>query len=325
MKAILHIGQQKTGSTILQNVLAKSRNRLRKNGILYPISFGPKKQKVLVSQDFNKVDSRQSILDDFEKELETHKYHTVIFSEENLFYAHQENKQVIAEFLNKSFSEVNIVVYLRAQWNHIASQYQQSVRNKLDLTLKEYIPHALNNTRLYNYTEVIKSWKNAFPNANLIIRSFDRLINQNIIDDFKAALDIRKINLNTNINPKFSNTSFDACSVELLRIFNKLENSNQDLEMSKPDKRKIRLYLKQKSRNKKLSLSYKDKLAVYTSCFEYNKKLCDKHIVEQNVSDSLLSIENEVKTNDGIYNEDVNFSELYTLYLDFIKKAYFKT
>ena len=108
MKLILHIGQQKTGSTSLQRFLFDNYDNLLKQNVLYPQSLGTEhfKQHLLFRNCEDLNDKAFSLKEKLTYEIEKTKPELVIISDENLFYGIRVNKKKIAAFLTSIFDEI---------------------------------------------------------------------------------------------------------------------------------------------------------------------------------------------------------------------------
>ena len=127
MKAIVHIGSTKTGSTSLQDFLFKNRNKLNGNKIIYP-NIGVKSgAHHLIAASFHqdawrmhtdelgkagseKIERYKS---DLRKACTRKKQHTLLLSSEYLWTTR--NKTRFVEFLHQiGATEVHVICYLRA-------------------------------------------------------------------------------------------------------------------------------------------------------------------------------------------------------------------
>ncbi|MBT8232847.1 MAG: hypothetical protein HKO66_13760, partial [Saprospiraceae bacterium] len=114
MKLILHIGQQKTGSTSLQSFLFDNYKSLIDKGYLYPKSLGIeyKKQHLLFKEHKPSNNNGESLKAPLLQEIKDKNASTVIISDENLYSGILVEKEKISAFLTSIFDEIDIIIYL---------------------------------------------------------------------------------------------------------------------------------------------------------------------------------------------------------------------
>jgi len=323
MKAILHIGQQKTGSTILQNFFSEHQEILLKEyGILYPRSLGIKKQRKLLQSSEELLNANSDLSKEFQKELSSSNPRIVFFSEENLFAVNQNKKHNIYTFLNKIFNEVEILVYLRRQEDHILSLYQQKIRGKYTLTIPEFVKDKLqSNNSYYNYYTNVNNWENIFGQNKVRVKCFHNLRESDICRDVLYYLGLNWNFPDFQRNGRSTNKSFDAVSTELIRTLNILESKNPKLFPIK-FKRFLRLYLKDKTRQQKFVLSQQLLDFVYRTTQTSNELLCKSYFHKENDKKYFLSPYRSEQ--DAYLNENISKSKLvnlmYEIYLSYTNK-----
>lgn len=151
MKAIVHIGAEKTGSTSIQEYLCQNKRQLNKAGFYYLQSAGAINSRALASYCTNdskrddylndrgivsleeKTEFKRDFLKNFRTEMESiPKYiHTVIISSEHLHSrtSSQEEVNAVYELLSPFFSKIKIVCYLREQLVTCTSLYSTAIKN----------------------------------------------------------------------------------------------------------------------------------------------------------------------------------------------------
>lgn len=306
MQAILHIGQQKTGSTALQFLLKHNfKTLINDYKILYPKSFGKNKQVILFKYSEGLLYQVENLVNNFNKELSQYNPNKIIFSEENLFALNDTRKKNIYQFLSRYFNNIQIIVYLRKQEEHILSHYQQHVRDKEVLALDAYIYKSLRGD-YYNYNKIVSSWGDVFGMKNIQIRTYGNLINQDIRHDFLNILQIPHNVIDFKKNIKKNNEGIDGVSVEIIRILNQLEVSGKDIPHML--KRKIRKCLKAKPRGKKITLSYEQKQILFEYTVDSNQRLCTKFNLSDLDREYLskpIKNQNETWSNEDIDKEEI--------------------
>jgi len=312
LKCILHIGQQKTGSTFLQYRLSQTRSHLAEQGYLYPSSLGNQKQNKFLTEHDKLRDSSSEVYKEFENEIAQSGLSNIICSEENLFSIPKEKITTVHAFLKNFFDEFEIVVYLRRQDDHFLSIYQQNVRGKTTESINEILSNGAYAEK-YSYNKILENWSGVFQNAKIKIRPYGQLKNNDIIEDFYDLMKIEKGDFTPEDNYAITNKSFDAESIELIRYFNILEKEGK-LILPHQTKRKLRIFLKNKERTNKFSLSINDKLKIWKIFLVENKKFCAKYL-DDNQSTYFLNEPSE-KNTQPLYNHHIQSDHLYELYFD---------
>ncbi|WP_434288751.1 hypothetical protein [Celeribacter sp. SCSIO 80788] len=191
-KLVLHVGMPKTGSSALQNWLAKSRPFLRTQGVLYP-GQGKSQSFLSLPLDFeahgsrlliDKIGRSQAKADRLfetewralEEEIRTTAPSTVVLSTEYLFARlGLTGRETLLMRLAACFSEVQTVVYVRQPSKYFASLALQRVRHSATL-----LPVAPLHVRT-----ALETWDAAFP-GHVEVRTYDRdaLVQGDIVADF---------------------------------------------------------------------------------------------------------------------------------------------
>jgi hypothetical protein len=213
LKAIVHIGTEKTGTSSIQMFLYKNRKKLIKSGYHFLQSAGKTSHWALpayFSEDdrFNElyrdegIRSRQQIdqfkqnfFEQFEKELRSLKknIHTVIISSEH-FHSRIRTKDEmkdVHQFLSGHFDDVKIICYLREQAATCASWYSTSMKSGGTLSFDEFFKRCKPGNYYFNYDEMLCNWERHFgiESLNVALFSRDRFLNGDLLDDFTARLD----------------------------------------------------------------------------------------------------------------------------------------
>lgn len=150
MKILLHIGMTKAGSSALQQGLAAARKDLMKEGILYPDRGRTRNSHMLLleglvpperlprglrgmyREDFAAIArDRRDWLDDLRRAIAKQRFHTLILSEEFLFYVR--NEEGLAELRRRLLSladvvDVEAIAYVRRPSEHYLASIQQRLK-----------------------------------------------------------------------------------------------------------------------------------------------------------------------------------------------------
>ncbi len=232
MRCVLHIGADKTGTFSIQRTLAANPQELAANRLHYlaagrtiagttysrqigfRFAMSPLERPARDMQNklgLTATDARRRYRDAFESSFDSELSAlaadvTVLLSDEALFqFADRQTAANAAAFLDRRFSEVSIVCYLRRPDSLLASRYSQHVKTGGTLTLAEFVQRR--GDKLF-YFPRLKAWSDAFRRSRLTIRAFDRhkLLNGDVIDDFCAlvgqdAAALKVINTNRSLTP----------------------------------------------------------------------------------------------------------------------------
>lgn len=245
----LHIGLHKTGTSSLQRSLSKDRWRLQ---LLHGLKYfkkryaGPNLNR-MVSWSYTKDANfgivepvYEAILQDLRKS----KLNTIISSEDLSLLSESDVSKLSVE-LNDIFGNIKIIIYLRRQDRMAVSLKSQGVKTPQQMILMgvEDTPlpiklRASAETYL-SYDKLYLRWSNAFPKAEIIIRSYNRssLVGQDTVEDFYYLIGIncprrKRIFLNQSATEQESRLMWKLkrCGVsiqDLKKIWKSLPSSSQ--------------------------------------------------------------------------------------------------
>lgn len=263
MKLILHIGNHKTGSTTIQNNLLKYKNTLlNKFNILYPntslirgahhilpsVILGRKK---IFSSSINI--SYDEIINLLKQEIKNYNPKIVFLSSEE-FFIFNINQIKMLNKLFLLFDEIELVVYLRNQLDHIESSYKFTVlwkysmeKNNFSTILKQSL-----SSDYHCYDKKLLNWKSIYPSLKITVKSFDEEIRKGFINNFFESV----LNIKLNIKEEKNNASLTRFSTLILKSLNRLEIKGKkreryilklkEIEEKYPILKKESLYTKKK-------------------------------------------------------------------------------
>lgn len=219
MKALVHLGMNKAGSSTVQAWLRLNADSLAENGYHYWLFPHPNPNAIAANQphfvlrelavqdrEDNLLSVRKSYglktpvnMKQFAKRLESQfrknctaipDTDTVVISSE-YFAAGLNDRTLISGFrdwMDAQFDQVTFVLYLRPQPGWITSLYSQSLRNGGTVTL----PHFVRKQRRPNYFGLVQDWAETVGRDRLILRLLDRdvLKNGDLVDDFADCLGV---------------------------------------------------------------------------------------------------------------------------------------
>ena len=208
MRCVLHIGTEKTGTTVLQSSLSSQREYLSRNGVCYAKSPGDfncrslaaaftplgKRDEYVVKHGLTKpnrfAEWRHKLLDETRREIIAAQdgCHSYILSSEHFSSRLLQDADVaeLAAYLGSVFQEIIVVCYLRRQDLMATSRLNEVFRAGFP---QRRFPTVTNNNALpplYDYHALIKRWSGAFGESAIKVRIFERseLAGGSIIADF---------------------------------------------------------------------------------------------------------------------------------------------
>jgi hypothetical protein len=215
VKAIIHIGGEKAGSTTIQAFCANNRAELAKQGILYPSSLGASNHLRLTAyslEDDAVDDIRRSLninsqeqLEVFRKQLRanlskeiaaTRDISTILLSNEHLQSRLLRVSEVrrLDRLVRNFADEIAIVLYIRRQDRVAVSAY--STRLKADVFRNDTVIPTVTKPgplpEYYDYNALLTRYEKVFGVENITVRLFDpaRFVDGDLVRDFRDACGI---------------------------------------------------------------------------------------------------------------------------------------
>lgn len=323
MKAIVHIGIEKTGTTSIQEYLYQNQKQLKDNGFYFIQSAGKRNNWALpfycMSDDkydycFNHepilknkgITSLKRInkfkhvfINNFQNEIKSiqNGIHTVIISSEH-FHSRtntQEEVDNVYELLSSVFSEIKIVCYLREQVATRTSSYSRAIWSGGSLSIDDFIQQCKPENIYFNYYEMLMNWERSFGLESLDVSLFDpnQFLNGDLLDDFTAKINPNLVGtLNKNISTE--NESLNYAGQVLGKAINKVfpRYIERDGLNSVRAKCEEIVYRECKGKGEQPSLDIQDK--IFSEFSESNERLRQKFFPEMNTifkprSDETLS------------------------------------
>lgn len=244
MKAIVHIGVPKTGTTTIQSWLAQNQGPLAAQGVYYDRLQQSKKRwwnshiELSICQfnhagllqpnavmrdtyDYRTLEEQAEVCARyqtfFEAKLKDVSQDTILFSNENI-YAQTRSIEVargLHEWLLQFFDSVEYLVYIRSQTSRIVSQYSQALRLGSDETFASYFER----NKVMDYHKGLMMWAKVVGIENLKVRVLDKQIlkDGDLIADFADAIGVSPADT---VLPPREKESFGVAGAEYLRVLN---------------------------------------------------------------------------------------------------------
>ena len=207
MRAILHIGLPKTGSSSIQAYLKRNEAQLQEASVFLPRCAYPNVSANLladiaveprattparIKRGINRSKKEiaalhQQFLVDLEQELSQCPSHSnVVFSSEGLIslVTNRWRMKRLENLVTKHFSDIQVIAYVRPQHQWLRSTFTQELRRGgVPLDLYE---HQYRQRIVLKYSKVNQLWSRAFGRKNVSFRPLERerLYEQNLLADF---------------------------------------------------------------------------------------------------------------------------------------------
>lgn len=306
LKAIVHIGTEKTGTTSIQNFLYQNRKKLRKAGFHFLQCAGEKNNRALPAYCLNdnrpddfyrdlgivtideRIHYKQKFIEEFEKELAGLPKHikAVVISSEHFHSRIRtfEEMDNVQAFFDRYFDDVEIVCYLRDQISTCTSYYSTALKSGNPSTFSEFIERCTPKNYYFNYFDVLANWERCFGIDALNVSLFSRkhFLNGDLLDDFTAKLSPTLVGqLDTNI--KVENESFTPVGQALARAVNvafPIRSTRPELE---PLRDKCRQYINENHKGKGRQLTPDSQEEIYAKFLEVNEAVRIKFFPEEAV------------------------------------------
>lgn len=243
MKLVLHIGTEKTGTTLLQDWLYANKTALSAQGVFLSAVMGQTNNRKIVSyfqtsfDDFtrrNKIHSqaeKAAYFEGFEAEVRAEikagaaEHHTMVITSEHFHSRLCDRKEIqaLAAFLKEQFSEVKVLCYFREQASMRESLYSTGLKVSEGRPLELFHADAGSQSYYYNFLQIATRWSEAFGQENMDFRIYDRarFCEQDIRKDFLAALPEAVDQATLSFDRSSANESLSLLQGRMLQVINR--------------------------------------------------------------------------------------------------------
>lgn len=244
MKLILHIGTEKTGTTVIQNWLYQNESVLREHGFLLTHAMGAPNNRRLGAYFQQQFDdffldhnianeaARDAFFADFEANVdaelaaarddESGACHTCIVSSEHLSSRLTTASEVsaLAAFLRARFAEIEVICYFRDQDSLRRSLYSTALISGYNAAPEEFMADVGDGHYYFNYNSICSNWSDHFSPDRLtpVIYRREAFPGGDVRRDFaqRLALPVDAMSF----LEAAANESLSAVQMYLLRLIN---------------------------------------------------------------------------------------------------------
>jgi len=257
MELILHIGHEKTGTTSIQESLVRNTNYLQSLNIHIPTEFGIGNARSIPATFSSSIDAYfeklgitegdlKVVQKEFKKDFDVYfkklpRDTKLILSSEHLAsrLTSSESVSELANFLNKYFEKITIIIFLRNQAGMAQSSYWELLKSGSQESIL-YEPSKENvNNPYFNYQLLLENWLSGFQKKQIQIYNYNYISSTypSLTDFFYSVISNIfnvKIDFSLIIKSREANQSPDSFYLEILRLINQRIMSENPASEIKP-------------------------------------------------------------------------------------------
>ncbi len=194
MICVLHIGTEKTATTLLQQWLRHNRAELSRQRIYLPDFPGDPGNRSFanffqshiddwsIANGTRTIDQKRAFFEGFLERLsaqirEAAKEHDIFLISSEHLHSRLQNPddiRTLRAFLDENFEASKVICYFRDQADMAISLYSTALRGPFFASLDESLERARPEHYYFNFARIASNWSAAFGRENCIFRIFDR-------------------------------------------------------------------------------------------------------------------------------------------------------
>jgi len=258
MDLILHIGTEKTGTTILQNWLYENADTLSSSGFFLCQSLGVPNNRLLsayfqswfddffIDRGVTTVEGKLQLFEGFAERLDAEILEaayccdTCIMTSEHLSSRLRSNEEVhaLASFLLERFRRVRVVCYFRDQESLRQSLFSTSLVGGNTGSLSNFMADVNEGHYYFNYHDISVNWARNFPAGSFcpVLYSRDSFPGGDVRRDFANRFGLPAHLMS--FNERSANESLSEMQALLLRLLNNIRSrydSDGKLDVERQD------------------------------------------------------------------------------------------
>lgn len=241
----IHIGTPKTGTTSIQNFCGLNREKLKEQGVLYPIMNYHYERKSVNRNGYfltgtikengtrNKEKEKQVFDSELQYIVDCFKENdNILLSDESIWWATSTRRKGLWKDLKKHSEQHNyqikVIVYLRRQDQFMMSRYNQRLKTDFVASTQNFDEYFADmNGRfkcVMDYRDRIDNIAKSISKENVIVKRFDRnyFYNGDLNQDFLNILGV-KVDDSFQQLKETANTGISVQSGEIKRVLNRLK------------------------------------------------------------------------------------------------------
>jgi len=199
----VHMGMHKTGTTAIQAALAHNRQRLRKKGVLYPLTGLQSGGHHLLAWGLTRKPGNFPLWETLREEIARDGAQKVVLSSEEFESCRKADHWL--KMVDALGQKPTIIFYLRRQSDYLISSYNQHIKNGHSHSFAEHVPKMM--PRL-DYLSKLRMIEDVVGRDRIILRTYERnRLPEGVVPDFLASIGIDATGLvlgQHEINPSLS-------------------------------------------------------------------------------------------------------------------------
>lgn len=194
MKCILHIGTEKTGTTLIQKWIYSNEENLSRQGVALTKTAGHPNNRMLaamfqrnlddylrmigVTDEAGRKASFETFRANFRDEVEalSKDHHTVVLTSEHMQSRLKTHEEVaeLATFIGEFFTDAEVVCYFREQSQFRRSLYSTALKSGKAISFQKFHADPFKYRHYYDYEFIMDKWVTAFGAGSVSPVMFDR-------------------------------------------------------------------------------------------------------------------------------------------------------
>jgi len=243
MNCVLHIGTEKTGTTILQRWLYSNKENLSKQKIFLSDVCGKPNNRIFAACFQNFIDNflkglgivnlndknefssvfLARLADEIKSASDTHSLYLITSEHLHSRILRRTEITKIKIFLSGLFDNVFVICYFRNQSDLAVSRYSTALKFQYADTLETFVSDIKINSYYYDYNQIADNWSSVFGRDNCIFRIYDQnhFYQNDLRKDFLNALPLETDEETLNYSIQTVNKSLSKFEAEAYTLINK--------------------------------------------------------------------------------------------------------